>query len=354
MKVEYLELFLCPKCKSEELEIVADDKSKRIKEGAINCLSCHSSYPIENYIPRFSRSTYYADSFGPQWNTFAKSQIDTNMVNESQIRFDSEVGWQKEDLADKLVVEFGSGAGRFVDIVSKRSAKLAVGLDATDAVDAAQNNLADRENVLFVQGDIFSPPFRSESFDFGYSIGVLHHTPEPEKGFQNLTKVVKTQGSVAVSLYEISLYARPNRNSIKVSTIELLWALNLWRCELFRTVTTRIPSSAFLFYCKTVVPILHFINKIPILRYTRYLLPSTCYRHLPVIWSMVDTHDTYATKIVHQYRGKDVFQWFLHLNMSDIILRNSRAGWVSITGVTAKKDSENGKYLIQPTGPGLD
>jgi SAM-dependent methyltransferase len=281
--------------------------------------------------------------------------LDTDRTKESTIRFDSEIGWQEKDLSGKTVVEFGSGAGRFVDTVSRRGAKLVVGLDATDAVDAAQDNLADRENILFVQGDIFCSPFRNACFDFGYSIGVLHHTPDPEESFRILTKVIKAPGNIGLSLYDISLYARPNRNSLKVATIELFWALNMWRCEMFRSVTTRLPGNVFLTYCKTVVPALHFLNKIPVLRYLRYLLPSTCYRHLPVIWSMVDTHDTYATKIVHQYRGKDVFQWFLREGMSNIVLRNSRAGWVSITGVVDEEEVRNRQrvFLEQPAAPGL-
>ena len=355
MKKEYLDFLACPKCGSETLDVKTSDTSSRIKEGSLHCLGCSATYPIKNYIPRFSVSTSYADSFGPQWRTFARSQLDTDRTRESTIRFDSEIGWQESDIRGKTVVEFGSGAGRFVDIVSKRGAKLIVGLDATDAVDAAQDNLADRDNVLFVQGDIFCSPFRNGSFDFGYSIGVLHHTPDPEESFRILTKAIKPPGNIGLSLYEISLYARPNLNSFKVATIELLWALNMWRCEMFRAVTTRIPNKAFLAYCKTVVPILHFLNKIPVLRYLRYLLPSTCYRHLPVIWSMVDTHDTYATKIVHQYRGKDVFQWFLREGISNIVLRNSRAGWVSITGVVDEQEVRNRQsvYLEQPAAPGL-
>ena len=356
VKKEYLEFLVCPKCGSESLDIITSETSSRIKEGSLDCADCSATYPIINYIPRFSVSTSYADSFGPQWRTFARSQLDTDRTKESAIRFDSEIGWQEADLSGKTVVEFGSGAGRFVDVVSKRGAKLVVGLDATDAVDAAQNNLADRGNVFFVQGDIFRSPFRSASFEFGYSIGVLHHTPDPEESFRLLRKVIKPPGRVGLSLYDISLYARPNRNSLKGVTLDLLWALNMWRCEVFRSLTTRVPASVFLTYCKTVVPILHFLNKIPILRYFRYLLPSTCYRHLPVIWSMVDTHDTYATKIVHQYRGKDVFQWFLHEGLSDIVLRNSRAGWVSLTGVVDNDEvrSRQSLYLTQPAAPGLE
>lgn len=356
MKKEYLDFLACPECGSESLDIKTLESSPRIKEGSLHCADCSAIYPIKNYIPRFSVSTSYAESFGPQWRSFARSQLDTDRTKESAIRFDSEIGWQEDDVRDKSVVEFGSGAGRFVDVVSQRGAKIVVGLDATDAVDAAQDNLGDRENVLFVQGDIFRSPFRNHCFDFGYSIGVLHHTPDPEECFRILTKAVRPPGKIGLSLYEISLYVRPNRNSLKVSTLELLWALNMWRCEVFRSVTTRIPSQAFLIYCKTVIPVLHVLNKIPVLRYFRYLLPSTCYRHLPVIWSMVDTHDTYATKIVHQYRGKDVFQWFLREGMSNIILRNGRAGWVSVTGTVDEDDVRNRQRLVlrQPAAPGLE
>lgn len=355
MKKEYLDFLVCPGCGSESLDIETLESSARIKDGSLHCPDCSAVYPVKNYIPRFSISTPYADSFGPQWRSFARSQLDTDRWSESTIRFDSEIGWQQDELKGKTVVEFGSGAGRFIDIVSKRGARLVVGLDATDAVDAAQDNLADRDNVFFVQGDIFSSPIRNGCFDFGYSIGVLHHTPDPEKSFRMLTRAIKPAGSIGLSVYDINLYRRPNRNSVKVATLDLLWSLNLWRCELFRSVTTRLPQKLFLGYCKTVVPLLHVLNKIPVLRYLRYLLPSTCYRHLPVIWSMVDTHDTYATKIVHQYRGKDVFQWFLHEGMSDIVLRNSRAGWVSITGIVYEEEHRDRLkvFLEQPTGPGL-
>lgn len=358
MRREYLDLLKCPKCGSEFLEIDNFDKSldPRVKEGYITCCKCKNIYPIKNYIPRFSLSTSYADTFGPQWRAFAKSQIDTNKIRESSIRFDSEIGWQEDEIVEKLVVEFGSGAGRFVDIISRRKAKLVVGLDATDAVDAAQDNLSDRNNILFVQGDIFSCPIREAKFDLAYSIGVLHHTPNPEKGFSILTTTIKPPGKVGISCYDTSCYYRPNRNTLKVVSLELLWALNAFRCEFFRIFINKfIPQKIFLAYCKCIIPALHFINKIPLIRFFRYLLPSTCYKNLPVVCSMVDTYDTYVTKIVHQYRGKDIFQWFLHEGFINVILRNSRAGWVSITGVFEKDDIRNKKkmFLRQPGPPGL-
>ena len=347
MKLSYLNFLCCPLCKGG-LGVSGEkyDENHDITSGELCCAVCSKHYPIKNKIPRFVDHTYYADSFGDQWNVFADSQIDNEQFKESEIRFNSEIGWAPEDLNGKHVLEFGSGAGRFVDIVSKYSAKLVVGVDATDAVDASLRNLSDRKNVFFIQADFFNLPIKPGFFDFVYSVGVLHHTPEPEKAFGVMTDTVKAGGKLGLSLYEISLYKRPNRNSLRVVTTELFWALNIWRCEFFRIFTTRMPSKLFLFYCKTWIPVLHVINKIPVIKYIRYLFPSTCYANLPVACSMVDTFDTYKTSIVHQYRGKDVFQWFLKQGISEVILRNSRAGWVSITGIRGSEQERSQRRLV--------
>ena len=68
---------------------------------------------------------------------------------------------------------------------------------------------------------------------------------------------------------------------------------------------------------------------------------------------MVDTMDTYSTKIVHQYRAKDIFQWFLKLGLKDIILMNGRAGWVSLIANKGDVVSRNEKKLIMPKPKGI-
>jgi len=348
VKYEYLEFMCCPECRSG-LRIEANqERDGKIESGILACSdpNCGKSYQIRNWVPRFVEHGKYAQSFGEQWKTFARTQLDNSSTQETQKRWDSEIGWGAADLSGKNVVEFGSGAGRFVDIVSRKGARLVVGVDITDAVDAAQENLGGRSNVFFVQADFFQPPFVTGFFDRGYSIGVLHHTPEPEVAFRVLASMLNRDGKVGISLYEICLYQRPNRNSLKVSSVELLWALNMWRVELFRVVTTRVPDALMIAYCKYFVPLLHYLNKVPLLRYLRYLFPSTCYRNLPVEWSMLDTNDTYATKIVHMYRHKDVFLWFMRAGVQDIIVHNSIAGWVSLTGNMSRAASIDYKEYL--------
>ena len=351
MKKELLNFLCCPECEGNIIiNKIAIENKGNIITGLLACNKCSLTWPIRNAIPRFVEKNYYAGSFGKQWKTFAKTQLDNDKIKESETRFKSELGWNANELKGKTVLEFGSGAGRFVDVVSRAGAKLIVGVDVTDAVDASQDNLSSRNNVSFIQADLFHLPIRKNSFDYVYSIGVLHHTPDPKAAFNKMIETTKVDGSIGLSLYEISLYNRPNRNTLWVSTKELFWALNMWRCELFRNLTTRLPQSLFLVYCKTAIPILHIINKIPVLRYIRYFFPSTCYKTLPVAWSMLDTYDTYATKIVHQYRGKDIFHWFLSEGMDRIILHNGRAGWVSVTGIK-RSDEERKKLKIAESQP---
>jgi SAM-dependent methyltransferase len=87
-----------------------------------------------------------------------------------------------------------------LDVVRRKGGK-AVGIDLSQAVEAARNNFADDPDVLIVQGDLTNPPFRKGVFDGGFTIGVLHHTPAPLRGLQTLAQTVKAGGWIACCVY---------------------------------------------------------------------------------------------------------------------------------------------------------
>ena len=66
-----------------------------------------------------------------------------------------------------------------------------VGVDLTQAIDAAYENIGGRPNVHLVQADIFAMPFRDGTFDLAYSVGVLHHTPDPAAAFARVAAAVR-------------------------------------------------------------------------------------------------------------------------------------------------------------------
>src|SRR5206468_2423042 len=95
----------------------------------------------------------------------------------------------------------GCGKGRHLRLAAAFGAKEVIGVDLGPAVDAAAQNTADLDNVHVVQGDLTRPPFRLESVDLIYSIGVLHHLPEPEAGFRALSPLLVPGGRFVAWLY---------------------------------------------------------------------------------------------------------------------------------------------------------
>jgi SAM-dependent methyltransferase len=324
-----VDLLWCPSCNG--------DLTVDVGATSLVCTGCQKYYKICGNVIVFDIGAEIpqVESFSRQWKKFRATQFNTRNILESQLRFETET--RLGSLKGKVVCEYGVGAGRFMKEALLLSPCLAIGIDASDSVFVTSDNLKEYENLFLLKADILNSPIRPNSLDVAYCIGVLHHIVSPIAAFLAITRSLKKGGVLALSVYENNLFERPNKNSVSLAFLEVLWSLNLFRAELFRSICCRLPPNVMMAYCLFFVPFLHFLNKVPIIRYFRYLVPSTCYRGLPVEWSMCDTMDTYATKVVHQYRAKTIFQWFKAAQYSSIDLLNSRAGWVAVRGV---KDEE--------------
>lgn len=309
---EALALLACPVC-GTDLELT-DPQILRCNRGHV-----YSRNP-DNGVLYFVKEEAYAKSFGMQWNIFSREQMDNDQLRDSEYRLRSETGFFPEQIEGKIVLEAGCGMGRFLDIVASDGAALAVGVDLSSAVEAAAMNLADRENVLIVKGDIFSLPFHQKSFDLIISLGVLHHTPSAEQAFRSLVPFVKPGGEIAISVYAATM--KPGVG----------WAINLFRRRFFRTFTRRLPNKLMLWWSLYCVPILWVLDKIPLLRYIRYLFPAVIYKEYPMSWSILDTFDIYATELESRHRPKEVFRWFRQAGLINIDLLDSDDGWVSVRG----------------------
>ncbi len=111
----------------------------------------------------------------------------------------------------KRVLEVGFGAG--TDFIQwLRAGALVSGVDLTEE---ALANLTERIRIydlpppVSIQvADAENLPFPSNTFDLGYSWGVLHHTPNTEQAVAELVRVVRPGGEIKLMLYNRhSLYA---------------------------------------------------------------------------------------------------------------------------------------------------
>jgi SAM-dependent methyltransferase len=143
-----------------------------------------------------------------------------------------------------------------------------------------------------------------ESFDFIYSIGVLHHLPDPEAAFQNLLRYLKPGGEI-----QIYLYWQPERRSIKSA---LLRAVNS-----LRSLTTRLPRWAVhgLAYPSAIAAFVFFVwpyqlmKRVPALRGVASNMPMRQYAVLPFRVCVNDQLDRFSAPIENRYTKTEVEAW---------------------------------------------
>ena len=286
MQTKLLEVLACPNCEGDfTCTATQTDESGEVVEGRLHCSNEGHEFPIVDGIPRFVPADNYAASFGYQWNRFKLEQIDSaNGTKLSAQRFYAETGWTKEWLKGKWILDAGCGAGRFVDVVSLEDCQV-VGIDISNAVDAAKANLAGRANVHLVQASIYELPFRKGVFDGTYCIGVVQHTPDPQKTMASLPRFLRAGGRIAISAYE----RKP-------------WTM-LYGKYLIRPIAKRLHKEKLLASIKGLMPILFPITdvlfRLPLAgRLFMFTIPVANYVHERSLtrkqryqWAILDTFD---------------------------------------------------------------
>jgi ubiquinone/menaquinone biosynthesis C-methylase UbiE len=154
-----------------------------------------------NGIPRFVRDEGYSDNFGYQWNRWARVQFEDQNINgpmegHTTRMFQTITQFSADILRGKTVLDMGCGPGRFSDVAASMGASV-VALDYSTAIDAAKANFAGKgADILFVQGDALRLPLKDNSVDFTFTIGVLHHTPDPAAGVTEAHRVTRGGGNL--------------------------------------------------------------------------------------------------------------------------------------------------------------
>jgi len=162
--------------------------------------------PIKNGIPRFVDGENYASAFGEQWKKYRLTQLDSYTgVPASRTRMERCFGSELfSQLKGRSVLEAGCGAGRFTEILLEEGAYV-TSFDLSDAVDANVINTPINNTHRIFQGDINEIPFEDQQYDLVVCMGVIQHTPDPEKTIEHLYKQVKPGGSLVIDHYTYTL-----------------------------------------------------------------------------------------------------------------------------------------------------
>src|SRR5260370_12043780 len=169
-------------------------------DGEMRC-SEGCRWSIGGGIPRFVGENNYASSFGVQWNKYPRTEVDS-YTGKSYSRDGLErcLGAPLESLHGKVVLECGSGAGRFTELLIQNCEALTC-IDFSSAVDANLRNCRPLAPYLLMQGDMNSSPLPKQFFDVVVCLGVIQHTSNPELTVSSLASYVKPGGYLVIDHY---------------------------------------------------------------------------------------------------------------------------------------------------------
>jgi SAM-dependent methyltransferase len=281
MNRELLRLVLCPRCRGE---LDVEEKASE----SVHCRGCGGCYPVVNAIPRLAGETYAA-SFGRQWNRY-----DVARDEEDEATFQVKTGVAAAEFSGRLVLDGGCGGGRYSRLLGRHGAQV-IGVDLSSAVEKAAALCAGMANVQIVQADLLNLPVADASFDMAFSIGVLHHTPDPRRAFAQLARKVRPGGRLAVWLYR--------RNT---------WPQELLNTGL-RSVTTRLPTRVLEPLCAG----LGVLGSVPVLNRTLNKLANFS-SHPDWTLRVCDNFDWYAPRYQSHHTVEELKSWFTAEGFSDL------------------------------------
>lgn len=352
MRKRLLNFINCPVCKKDLSIKVFKEDNGEVKQGLLFC-SCGQSFPIIENIPRIlvgdlRMSIYeqFPDFFKKYKDFLPKEKLnkkikDNNLKKKTSKSFGYQ--WQKfptvlkeweknfkfyfeplksfDLLKDKTILDAGCGNGRHSYYVAK-FAKEIIAFDLSQSVDVALYNNRNHSNVHFIQADIYNLPFRENSFDFIFSIGVLHYLPTPEQGFKKLMKLLKSQAGILVYVYHGFPKASFNFYLLKLTNF-------------FRRLTPKIPYNLLHLLCYPVAVLSYLIFVLPYLILYKILKikkiaqtnwPLKLYSNYSFRVLVNDTFDRFSPPLEHRFSKEEILALYQKAGLRNIKILG-QGGW---------------------------
>ncbi|HTL71032.1 MAG TPA: class I SAM-dependent methyltransferase [Candidatus Eisenbacteria bacterium] len=300
MKAGLLGLLACPACGGGLVSSEPPDARGEIPAGTLSCPAGHR-YAVAGSVPHFSAEKEYVRAFDFIHKSpvcrLSEGPAALSCRTLAEREFTAQTGFDPERMKWKRVLDAGCGGGRFLVHLAERGVR-AVGFDLQSFVltDCASRH----PDFELVQGDLFHPPFREGSFDYIYSLGVLHHTPDPKAAFLNLVRLLRPGGKIAVWVY-------PKKFTTPFS-------------DFWRPLTVRMPAGPLYAAGWAVTGLYGPLLKVPGLNRVlkRVLFRMRLPWHDDWSWRRHSFMDWYGARYQFKYSPEELRAWFREAGLSDI------------------------------------
>lgn len=260
--------------------------------------------------------------FGDEWSRFDQAVRTEADLRQSFDRYFAVFPWDRLP-AEPRGFDLGCGSGRWARFVAERCGSLTCIDPAQKALDVAQRNLADHPNVDFLHAAAGALPLAGEEYDFGYSLGVLHHTPDPSLGLRDAVRILRPGAPFLVYVY----YALDNRP---------VWFRAIWRVTNgVRTLVSRLPHPLRYGTSQVIAVGVYW----PLSRLARLAerlgrnpdrIPLSGYRDKPFYVLRTDALDRFGTRIEHRFTREGVVEWMEAAGLERITVSDGEPYWCAV------------------------
>ncbi|HEY0041882.1 MAG TPA: class I SAM-dependent methyltransferase [Flavisolibacter sp.] len=261
------------------------------------------------------------ESFGEEWKKFHRFS-DKDIETDAKKYFDIVT----DEMLNKnsYAIDLGCGTGRWTKYLSSKAGFIEA-IDPSEAIFAADKLIGPIPNVRLARASIENTPFPDETFDFGMSIGVLHHIPDTKKALQDCVKKVKIGGYFYTYLY----YNFENRGSGFKALFKVVNGV--------RNVTSRLPMKPKKFVCDIIA----FTVYLPVVTVGRVMrsmglnklarkMPLSHYQANSFFWMRTDALDRFGTTLEQRFSRNDIRNMMTNAGLTDIIISNQMPYWHAV------------------------
>ncbi len=263
------------------------------------------------------------EDFGSEWTSYTQEEL-----SEEELRSIFDEYFRIVDLnalpEGCVAADVGCGSGRWAKFVAPNVAKLYC-VEPSSAIEVARRNLADVENVRFVNSDLESMPIDDGSLDFLYCLGVMHHVPDTQASILSCAAKLKPGGRMLAYLY-YRFDARP------------IWFRALWRVsDVARRLISRLPhrmklATTWAIAVLVYLPLARSSSVLERLGFDVTDFPLSYYRSKSVYTMKTDALDRFGTSLEHRFTQPEIRAMFERAGFEKIEFSPDKPFWC-VTGV---------------------
>jgi SAM-dependent methyltransferase len=219
--------------------------------------------------------------------------------------------------------ELGCGSGRIAQHVARRVRLLHCIEPTSGGIEGARERMRDLTNVELHQAEVDAIPLADGSQDFGYSVGVLHHIPDPEAGLRRCVAKLKPGAPFLLYLY----YRFDNRPA---------WFRGVWRASDFaRKAIAKLPFAARRAASSGLAVLAYWPLSRAALVAERSGIdvehwPLSYYRRSNLTVLKYDALDRFGTKLEQRFTRAEIEAMMLRSGLEHIRFRDGPPYWVSV------------------------